>query len=110
MNHYSHFILKERELNRNSLQGSYLPCDVQTLYSTRRKSCRPRKKLDDTVLFQKVNSLFLEHQWSPEQIAARLKYEESVYNISFTTIYRAIYSGLFDERISLRAAEDVLEN
>jgi hypothetical protein len=126
MNHYSHFTLKERELlkhymdiglnqseiaiklgrnkssicrelKRNSLQGSYLPCDAQALYATRRKECRPQKKLDDTVLFQKVKSLFLEHQWSPEQIAARLKYEESVYSISFTTIYRAIYSGLFDE-------------
>ena len=31
------------------------------------------------------------------KIAARLNYEESVYSISFTTIYRAIYSGLFDE-------------
>ena len=86
-----------RELKRNSLQGTYLPCDAQTLYTTRRKACRPRKKLDDAILFQKVKTLFLDHQWSPEQIAARLKYEESVYSISFTTIYRAIYSGLFDE-------------
>ena len=126
MNHYSHFTLKERELlkhymdiglnqseiatklgrnkssicrelKRNSLQGSYLPCDAQALYTTRRKACRPQKKLDDDVLFLKVKSLFLEHQWSPEQIAARLKYEGSVYSISFSTIYRAIYSGLFDE-------------
>lgn len=126
MNHYSHFTLKERELlkhymdiglnqsevatklgrnkssisrelKRNSVEGSYLPCDAQALYATGRKACRPHKKLDDTVLFQKIKSLFLEHQWSPEQIAARLKYEESIYSISFTTIYRAIYSGLFDE-------------
>ena len=96
MNHYSHFTLKERELlkhymdirlnqsevatklgrnkssisrelKRNSVEGSYLPCDAQALYATRRKACRPRKKLDDTVLFQKVKSLFLEHQWSPER-------------------------------------------
>ncbi len=126
MNHYSHFTLKERELlkhyidiglnqyeiaiklgrnrssicrelKRNALHGSYLPCDAQVLYTTGRKVCRPHKKLDDALLFQKVKSLFFEHQWSPEQIAARLRYEESVYSISFTTIYRAIYSGLFDE-------------
>ena len=95
MNHYSHFTLKERELlkhymdiglnqseiatklgrnrssicrelKRNSLQGTYLPCDAQTLYTTRRKACRPRKKLDDAILFQKVKTLFLDHQWSPE--------------------------------------------
>ena len=57
----------------------------------------PLKKLDDVILFRKVKSLFLEHQWSPEQIAARFKYEESVCSTSFNTIYRAIYTGLFDE-------------
>ena len=85
MNHYSHSALKERELlkhyvdiglnqseiaiklgrnkfsicrelKRNSLQGSYLPCDAQALYTTRRKACRPRKKLDDALLFHKVKS------------------------------------------------------
>ena len=86
-----------RELERNSSQGTYLPCDAQALYTSRRKACRPRKKLDDALLFQKVKLLFLGHQWYPKQIAARLKYEKSVDSISFTTIHRAIYSGIFDE-------------
>lgn len=45
--------------------------------------------------------LFLEHQWSPEQIANRLVYEESAFRISYSTIYRAIYAGILDpERLS----------
>jgi transposase, IS30 family len=43
-----------------------------------------------------VKKLFLNEQWSPEQIAARLKLEESSYIISFNTIYRAIYRGDFN--------------
>ena len=39
---------------------------------------------------------FLNHQWSPEQIAGRLKLENYPYQISYRTIYRAIYSGMFD--------------
>lgn len=40
---------------------------------------------------------FLNHQWSLEQISARLKMEGFTYTISYNTIYRGIYSGLFDE-------------
>lgn len=40
--------------------------------------------------------LFLEMQWSPEQISNRLLHESSPFKISYFTIYRAIYAGLFD--------------
>lgn len=40
--------------------------------------------------------LFLEEQWSPEQIANRLAHESNNFKISYSTIYRAIYAGLFD--------------
>jgi IS30 family transposase len=40
--------------------------------------------------------LFLEMQWSPEQISNRFLHEKSPYQISCTTIYRAIYAGIFD--------------
>ena len=35
--------------------------------------------------------MFLEQQWSPEEIAGRLSYECSNLKISYNTIYRAIY-------------------
>lgn len=123
MNHYNHFTLKEREhyldigkkqseiaillgrnkssisreLKRNSLNGKYFPCDAHSLYRYRRNSCKPSKKLDNPVLLTCVKNLFLNYQWSPEQISARLKMEGFKYTISYNTIYRGIYSGLLDE-------------
>lgn len=44
----------------------------------------------------KVQRLFLEQQWSPEQISNRLRYENSLISISYNAIYRGIYSGLLE--------------
>ncbi len=49
-------------------------------------------------MFNRVKDLFLNHQWSPEQISARLKFENSRFTISYNTIYREIYNGKFDEK------------
>jgi IS30 family transposase len=116
MNHYKHFTLKEREmikhyidigknqseiaillgrskssisreLKRNSLNGEYFPCDAQSLYLRRRILCKPKRKLDNPDIYKCVKELFLNHQWSPEQISARLKMENSKYTISHNTIY-----------------------
>ena len=85
-----------RELRRNCSGRQYLPSAAQQMYSKRRKACRPCKRLDDPILFQTVKEKFLEHQWSPEQIAGRLALERKQTVISYATIYRAIYSGMFD--------------
>ncbi len=85
-----------RELNRNSFDGSYSPSVAQDKYHKRRASCRRHRLLANAKLFHYVNSYFLEHQWSPEQISGRLKHEESDLYVSYTTIYRAIYAGMFD--------------
>lgn len=93
-----------RELKRNSIgaKGSekkkkeYLPSRAQSRYERRRKNCCPKKKLSKEELYEKVKTLFLEEQWSPEQIAGRMK-EEGTFLISPNTIYRAIYAGMFDE-------------
>lgn len=130
MNHYKHFTLKEREmikhyidigknqseialllkrnkssisreLIRNNINGEYLPCDVQSSYLQRRLCCKPKKKLDNQIVYKCVKNLFLNHKWSPEQISERLKIKGFRYTISYNTIYRGIYDGLFDEpRIS----------
>lgn len=54
--------------------------------------------LENPQLKALVKKLFLNEQWSPEQIAARLKLEKLSYIISFNTIYRAIYRGEFNEK------------
>lgn len=40
--------------------------------------------------------MFLEHQWSPEEISGCLRFEHSNLKISYNTIYHAIYARLFD--------------
>ena len=83
-----------RELKRNP--GEYSPSKAQAAYHKRRKKSCPKKRLSDTRLFILVAILFLSKHWSPEQIANRLKLEDYPTKISYKTIYRAIYAGMFD--------------
>ena len=68
-----------RELRRNASQhGTYIPCRAQRRYEKRRKSChRKRILLVNRSLFLLIKDKFLNHQWSPEQIAGRLQREGS---------------------------------
>ena len=75
-----------REIKRNSSGSEYRPSVAQANYVQRRKKCRMPKRLDNP-------ELFLEDQWSLEQISGRIKLEESQYKISYSTIFRAIYAG-----------------
>lgn len=86
-----------REIRRNSVKGEYLPVKAQKMYEHRRLRCRPARRLSDPELFELVYDRFVLHQWSPEQIAGRLKLEGSRFQISFITIYRAIYARMLDE-------------
>lgn len=85
-----------RELRRNSKEEDYSPSAAQDNYKQRRQHCKAQKKLSNADLYQFVKDKFLVHQWSPEEISGRLKYESGNQCISTTTIYRAIYAGLFD--------------
>ena len=91
-----------RELKRNP--DEYLPSKAQAAYHKRRKKCRPHKLLEKPDLFALVKKLFLELHWSPEQIANRLKLETYPIQISYKTIYRAIYSAMFDTPEQKRSA------
>lgn len=87
-----------RELMRNATaKKSYSAVAAERKYQLRRKRCRRHKLLENPAMRKTVRRLFLEQQWSPEEIANRLKYEESQYSISYATIYRAIYAGILDE-------------
>lgn len=83
-----------RELKRNP--KDYSPSKAQVAYQKRRKKSRPHKKLENPLLFIIVVCLFLGRHWSPEQIAGRLKLENYPIQISYKTIYRAIYAGMFN--------------
>ena len=86
-----------RELRRNTIEGEYMPCKAQVQYQKRREVCKPAKRLEDSNLFSFVSDKFLKHQWSPEEIAGRLRQERGETVISYATIYRAIRDGLLDE-------------
>lgn len=86
-----------RELKRNCTDyQSYSPSESEDSYRARRKNCGRKRIFSNVSVVQKVQSLILEHQWSPEQISERLKYEDNVIQVSYTTIYRAIYSGMLE--------------
>ena len=86
-----------RELSRNgTIDKAYSAVEAHQKYKKRRKRCKRPKLLESTELKDIVMRLFLEQQWSPEQIANRLVYENSTYKISCPTIYRAIYAGMLD--------------
>lgn len=85
-----------RELRRNSRKNEYSPSLAMSLYRKRRKKCHKRQILDNPELYNKVKHLFLEEQWSPEQISNRLRLEKYPLRISYNTIYRAIYARKFD--------------
>jgi len=86
-----------REIKRNKCaKSAYSAVAAQTKYQKRRKNSRRKKLLENETLNAIVKRLFLEEQWSPEQIAARLTHEDSPFCISYNTIYRGIYAGMFD--------------
>ena len=87
-----------RELKRHSKQGNYSPSRAQTAYHLAKSHCGRKRKLEiDAELSQTVKHLFLECQWSPEEIEGRLRLERERHVISYQTIYRAIYRGHFDD-------------
>ena len=85
-----------RELKRNGGLKDYSPSSAQKSYRTRRSGCHPRRILDDVAMHGYVSEKFLCEQWSPEEIAGRIKHEGNIGGISTSTIYRAIYRGDFD--------------
>lgn len=86
-----------RELRRNASEGEYIPCKAQARYQKRREACRPAKRLADPALMAFVCDKLFNHQWSPEQIAGRLRRERGKCVVSCATIYRAIWCGMLDE-------------
>jgi Transposase and inactivated derivatives, IS30 family len=102
-----------REIKRNcGSNESYSAIEAQKRYDKRRKKCRRPKILSDEQMKKTVMHLFLDLQWSPEQISNRLVYENSIFRISYATIYRAIYTGMLNTRNqkSSKGNQDTIRN
>ncbi|WP_409968268.1 IS30 family transposase [Bengtsoniella intestinalis] len=89
-------ISREVKRNRNQNTKEYSAVKAEQKYHVRRKKCRRHAKLDNPIVYKKIKELFIEKQWSPEEIQNRLFFENSPIQISYTTIYRAIYAGKYD--------------
>ena len=87
-----------REIRRNRVEERYLPSHAEQQYRKRRQRCRRRKILADPAANAVVKRLFLQEQWSPEQIANRLRAEGNAVQMSCSTIYRAIYAHMLEEK------------
>jgi IS30 family transposase len=87
-----------REIKRNTnTEGIYSPSYAQKQYEIRRRKCGRKPLLLNADIHKTVQFLFLQYQWSPEQISFRLKHEKNPIQISYATIYRGIYQGFLEE-------------
>ncbi|MGJ0705795.1 transposase, partial [Enterococcus avium] len=62
-----------RELRRNK-EKTYSPSKADKKYTSRRKNCGRHNLLKDPRIWSIVRHLFVDFQWSPEEISNRLKF------------------------------------
>ena len=86
-----------REIARNiDKSKGYSAVLAEKRYRRLRKRCKRCRLLDIPERRSLILKLFLERQWSPEEIDNRLRVEKNSMRVSYTTIYRAIYAGMLD--------------
>ena len=88
-----------REVGRNAAVGAVTSYDATAAarsYRERRRHCVRRRKLQaGTRLHRMVSDSLLYRHWSPQQIAARLRWmypKDPSFQVSHETIYAAIYA------------------
>ena len=81
-----------RELVRNRSTGGYVPVSAHKLSLVRRHQKRLEKIERLSLLRDAVHNGLLAMEYSPEQIAGRLKQEQCAHSISVESIYRYSYS------------------
>lgn len=87
-----------RELAKNTKLSKYSPNHAQMNYIKNKEKCGRKPKFSSITLYNIVKKLFIDFQWSPEQISQRLKIENPEITVSYSTIYRAIYRGIFNPK------------
>jgi IS30 family transposase len=80
-----------RELNRNSSKFGYRPDFASQQYLMRRRS--RLSKIEKCMHLESTIIEKLKEEWSPQQIAGRLKRESEKQVISHESIYKHIYSS-----------------
>ena len=98
-----------REWKRHTKENIYSPNKAQESYHIAKSHCRRKWILEiDHNLSNIVKHLFLNYQWSPEEMEGRLRLEYGKTFIGYQTIYRAIYRGHFDDNSLSHSARGVI--
>jgi len=84
-------------MRNTKCKAGYSAVEAEKKYRQHRKRCGREILLKNTERLELVRSLFLDRQWSPEEIDRRLKYENYPFQVSYVTIYRGIYTGMLDQ-------------
>lgn len=88
-----------RELARNeNSHRPYSPSAAQRRYSRKKQNCGRKRILAAAGPREVVRRLIEDEHWSPEQIQHRLALEDHPLQLSFVTIYRAIWAGVYDPK------------
>ena len=78
-----------REWKRHTKENIYSPNKAQESYHIAKSHCRRKWILEiDHNLSNTVKHLFLNYQWSPEEMEGRFRLEYGKAVISYQTIYR----------------------
>jgi transposase, IS30 family len=86
-----------REISRNiDKNKGYSAVLAEKRYRRLRKKSKRCRLLDIPERRSLILKLFLEWQWSPEEMDNRLRVENNSLRVSYSTIYRAIYAGMLD--------------
>ena len=88
-----------RELKRNDSEKGYSCVQAEEKYHNPRKARKRHRMFENEDLRAKVLELFKGRQWSPEQIANRLKLENSPFQVSYATIYRGIHDNTLESAL-----------
>ena len=90
-----HHSAVSREVERNSVKGTYDPLKAQTKSKVRRRSAKYQNmKVNESPEFIKFLTEQLKEGWTPEQIAGRWNYKQpDKKHFSFKSIYKFLYSA-----------------
>ena len=84
-----------REWKRHTKENIYSPNKAQESYHIAKSHCRRKWIFEiDHNLSNTVKHLFLNYQWSPEEMEGRFRLEYGKAVISYQTIYRPFTEGI----------------
>ncbi|NRA73381.1 MAG: IS30 family transposase [Rickettsiales bacterium] len=89
------------EISRNSDAGVYMPCVAQTKYKSRLHKSEQSKIERNPELQEYIARCMIDHKWSPNAIAGRMKLEGFSETVSTEAIYQYVYTSPIARKLKL---------